>query len=114
MKISSKGYFSVHFWGVRGSIACPGHDTLKYGGNTSCVEICIKEDRFIFDGGTGLRVLGQFLLKHLPVKAHLFFSHHHWDHIQGFPFFAPAYIPGNHFTIYSSEKLMVVLLKNLL
>lgn len=56
--------------------------------------------RLIFDGGTGIRVLGQYLLKEMPLEAHLFFTHSHWDHIQGFPFFTPAYIPGNSFKIY--------------
>lgn len=92
--------FTVRFWGVRGSIACPGPETVRYGGNTPCVEIQAGQNRLIFDGGTGLRVLGQNLLKELPVTAHLFFTHSHWDHIQGFPFFTPAFIPGNQFNIY--------------
>lgn len=92
--------FTVRFWGVRGSIACPGPETVRYGGNTPCVEIRAGEHRLIFDGGTGLRVLGQHLLKEIPLKAHLFFTHSHWDHIQGFPFFTPAFIPGNEFNIY--------------
>jgi phosphoribosyl 1,2-cyclic phosphodiesterase len=58
--------------------------------------------RLIFDGGTGLRVLGQHLLKHLPVDANMFFTHSHWDHIQGFPFFTPAFIPGNRFKIHGA------------
>jgi len=92
--------FTVRFWGVRGSIACPGPETVRYGGNTPCVEVQAGQNRLIFDGGTGLRVLGQHLLKELPVTAHLFFTHSHWDHIQGFPFFTPAFIPGNRFNIY--------------
>ncbi|MGA1264360.1 MAG: MBL fold metallo-hydrolase, partial [Prochlorothrix sp.] len=92
--------FTVRFWGVRGSIACPGPETVRYGGNTPCVEIQAGPNRLIFDGGTGLRVLGQNLLKELPITAHLFFTHSHWDHIQGFPFFTPAFIPGNQFNIY--------------
>lgn len=92
--------FTVRFWGVRGSIACPGPETVRYGGNTPCVEVQAGPNRLIFDGGTGLRVLGQHLLKELPVTAHLFFTHSHWDHIQGFPFFTPAFIPGNRFNIY--------------
>lgn len=94
--------FTVHFWGVRGSIASPGPETVRYGGNTPCVEMRVGDHRLIFDGGTGLRVLGQHLLKHLPVRAHMFFTHSHWDHIQGFPFFTPAFIPGNHFKIYGA------------
>lgn len=93
--------FSVHFWGVRGSIACPGIETVRYGGNTPCVEMRVGGQRLIFDGGTGLRVLGQNLLSQMPLEAYLFFTHTHWDHIQGFPFFVPAFVPGNCFHIYS-------------
>jgi phosphoribosyl 1,2-cyclic phosphodiesterase len=94
--------FTVRFWGVRGSIACPGHSTVRYGGNTSCVEMCAGGKRLIFDGGTGLRVLGQSLMRQLPVEAHVFFTHSHWDHIQGFPFFIPAFVKGNSFSIYGA------------
>ena len=96
----SDSEFSIHFWGVRGSIATPGPSTVRYGGNTPCVEMRCHGKRLIFDGGTGLRVLGQHLLKQLPVEAHMFFTHSHWDHIQGFPFFTPAFIRGNLFNIY--------------
>ncbi|WP_431632144.1 MBL fold metallo-hydrolase [Alkalinema pantanalense] len=92
--------FVVQFWGVRGSIATPGLSTVRYGGNTSCVEMRVGGKRLIFDGGTGLRVLGQHLLSQGQIEAHMFFSHSHWDHIQGFPFFRPAFIPGNRFHIY--------------
>jgi phosphoribosyl 1,2-cyclic phosphodiesterase len=92
--------FKVHFWGVRGSIACPGTATVRYGGNTPCVEMLVGGYRLIFDAGTGIHVLGQSLLGHLPVSGHLFFSHSHWDHIQGFPFFSPAFMEGNEFDIY--------------
>lgn len=94
--------FVVQFWGVRGSIPAPGCETVRYGGNTSCVEMRVNGHRLIFDGGTGLRVLGKHLLKEMPVEAHLFFTHSHWDHIQGFPFFAPAFTQGNRFHIYGS------------
>ncbi|MEB3273546.1 MAG: MBL fold metallo-hydrolase [Prochlorothrix sp.] len=99
---TAENQFLVRFWGVRGSIACPGPETVRYGGNTPCVEVQAGKNRLIFDGGTGLRVLGQHLLKELPVTAHLFFTHSHWDHIQGFPFFVPAFIPGNCFNIYDT------------
>jgi phosphoribosyl 1,2-cyclic phosphodiesterase len=92
--------FIIHFWGVRGSIACPGANTVRYGGNTPCVEMLAGGCRLIFDAGTGIHVLGQSLLSHLPVSGHLFFSHSHWDHIQGFPFFSPAFMEGNEFNIY--------------
>lgn len=94
--------FEVHFWGVRGSIPAPGSETVRYGGNTSCVEMRVGGKRFIFDGGTGLRVLGKNMMQSMPVEAYLFFSHSHWDHIQGFPFFLPAFIPGNCFHIYGA------------
>lgn len=94
----------VRFWGTRGSIPTPGHATKRYGGNTSCVEIRIDDTLFICDGGTGLRELGLELLGRgqRGVVAHMFFSHMHWDHIQGFPFFVPAYAPANRLHVYES------------
>jgi phosphoribosyl 1,2-cyclic phosphodiesterase len=94
--------FTVKFWGVRGDIPTPGLETLRYGGNTACVEICVAGKRLIFDGGTGLRALGKSLLHRIPVQAHLFFTHTHWDRIQGFPFFAPAFHADNRFDIYGA------------
>lgn len=94
--------FTVHFWGVRGSIASPGSETVRYGGNTPCVEMRVGNKRLVFDGGTGLRVLGQSMLAQLPVEAYMFFTHSHWDHIQGFPFFVPAFIKGNKFHIHGA------------
>ena len=91
---------TIRFWGVRGSIPCPGLHTARYGGNTPCVEVQTDKCRLVFDGGTGLRVLGQSLLREMPVEAHIFFTHTHWDHIQGFPFFTPAFVRGNCFHIY--------------
>jgi phosphoribosyl 1,2-cyclic phosphodiesterase len=99
---NTENQFTITFWGVRGSIACPGPETVKYGGNTPCVEMCVGGTRLIFDGGTGMRVLGQSLLSKMPVEGHIFFTHSHWDHIQGFPFFTPAFIKGNCFHIYGA------------
>ncbi|WP_204154287.1 MBL fold metallo-hydrolase [Leptolyngbya sp. CCY15150] len=99
---NAQDQFIVRFWGVRGSIACPGPETVRYGGNTSCVEMQVAGHRIVFDGGTGLRVLGQELMSQIPVEGHLFFTHSHWDHIQGFPFFTPAFVKGNHFNIYGA------------
>lgn len=99
---STQNQFTVNFWGVRGSIASPGPQTVRYGGNTPCVEMCVGSDRLIFDGGTGIRVLGQSLLSQMPLEAHIFFTHSHWDHIQGFPFFVPAFFKGNSFHIYGT------------
>ncbi|MEM6253327.1 MAG: MBL fold metallo-hydrolase [Cyanobacteria bacterium P01_D01_bin.156] len=97
----SNSQFTIHFWGVRGSIPCPGPETVRYGGNTSCIEMRVNGERLIFDGGTGLRELGQHLLMEgNPVQASLFFTHSHWDHIQGFPFFVPAFLPSNQFEVY--------------
>lgn len=91
----------LRFWGVRGSIPTPGPDTAGFGGNTACYEIIGDcGTRLIFDAGTGIRVLGNSLPKDEPITAHLFISHTHWDHIQGFPFFVPAFIAGNHINIY--------------
>jgi len=97
--------FLVRFWGTRGSIPTPGRTTHKYGGNTSCVEIRIDDTLFICDGGTGLRELGLDLARRpqQPVVAHFLFSHMHWDHIQGFPFFVPAYGPQNTCFIYGTS-----------
>ncbi|MBF2034706.1 MAG: MBL fold metallo-hydrolase [Leptolyngbyaceae cyanobacterium T60_A2020_046] len=95
--------FTVQFWGVRGSVPTPGSDTVRYGGNTACVEVCVGGNRLIFDGGTGLRVLGKHLIhQEKTVEAHLFFTHTHWDRIQGFPFFIPAFSEGNRFEIYGA------------
>lgn len=96
----------VRFWGVRGSIACPGPATVVYGGNTACIEIRLLPARrlVIIDGGTGLRLLGDELMAHTSGKqaivADLFLSHTHWDHIVGFPFFAPLYRPGTQLTVH--------------
>jgi phosphoribosyl 1,2-cyclic phosphodiesterase len=89
------------FWGVRGSIPTPGPNTLKYGGNTTCIEIRThSNDLIILDAGTGIHELAQNLLKEMPIQAHIFITHTHWDHIQGLPFFIPIFIPNNQITIY--------------
>jgi len=91
----------IRFWGVRGSIATPGQRTMQYGGNTSCVSVELSDGRVvIFDAGTGIRECGNDLLgRGGSVDVSLFISHTHWDHIQGFPFFVPSYIPGNRIRI---------------
>lgn len=86
----------LKFWGVRGSIPSPGERTVRYGGNTTCLEIRTDDNELIIlDGGTGIFPLAQTLLKELPITAHIFNTHSHWDHIQGLPFFIPIFIPGN-------------------
>lgn len=92
----------LRFWGTRGSIATPGPSTNEFGGNTSCVEVVTNSGvRFIFDCGTGARPLGAHLMAHAPkpVSAFILLSHTHWDHIQGFPFFTPLFVPGNRFEV---------------
>lgn len=92
------------FWGVRGSIPTPGPQTNHFGGNTSCVEVDCGGTRIIFDAGTGIRQLGATLAKKAPLTLHIFFSHVHWDHIQGFPFFVPAFTPGNTLHLYGAAN----------
>lgn len=95
----------VRFWGVRGSFPSGNAETVGVGGNTTCVEIRCGDEIIIFDSGTGIINLGKSLMKEMPVKANLFFTHVHWDHIQGFPFFAPFFVPGNEFEIYGGTSL---------
>ena len=96
----------VRFWGTRGSIATPGPDTVRFGGNTSCVQVTTDAGAsFILDCGTGARQLGASLMARAaqPVAATILLSHTHWDHIQGFPFFAPLFMPGNRVTVCGPE-----------
>ncbi|MDC0679770.1 MULTISPECIES: MBL fold metallo-hydrolase [Sorangium] len=92
----------IKFWGVRGSIASPGPETAAVGGNTSCVEVRCGSSRIILDAGTGVRKLGDALLREGPVEATVLLSHLHWDHIQGLPFFVPAYLPSSRLSIVGS------------
>ena len=92
----------VRFWGVRGSLPSPGPSTLRYGGNTTCIEVRTGGELIVIDAGSGIRFLGQALLAEhagTPISLTLLHSHAHWDHIQGFPFFAPAYVPGTRIRI---------------
>ncbi len=96
----------IKFWGVRGSIPCPGPDTTKYGGNTACIEVSFKNLNrlIILDAGSGIRELGNTLMNRIlsedPLNLEIFLSHTHWDHIMGFPFFTPLYIPGTRVKVY--------------
>ena len=96
----------VRFWGVRGSIPCPGPTTVKYGGNTASIELRFGEEErlIIIDAGSGIRSLGNYLMANDlpkgPIDTSIFLSHTHWDHIMGFPFFTPIYIPGTKIKIY--------------
>lgn len=96
--------FTAKFWGVRGQVPTPGKETYRFGGNTPCLEVNVEDQHLIFDGGTGLRVLGNAMLARMPIESHLFFTHANWDRIQGFPFFVPAFIPGNHFHLYGTAN----------
>ncbi len=96
----------VKFWGVRGSIACPGPDTVHFGGNTACLEISFSDldRRIIIDAGSGIRLLGHEIVKKInkseSFKSDIFITHTHWDHIMGFPFFDPIYREGTELNIY--------------
>ena len=96
----------VKFWGVRGSLPCPGKKSWRYGGNSACIELRVgdTERLIIIDAGSGIRELGNHLLRHDlakgPIITQIFLSHTHWDHIMGFPYFAPIYIPGSKITVY--------------
>ncbi len=107
----------VRFWGTRGSVPVPGENTLKYGGNTPCVEIRTSEDKLIIlDAGTGIRALGNFIVKNnIDQPLDILLSHYHWDHIQGIPFFVPIYQKGRQITFYGvpgSEKSIEKLLSD--
>ena len=85
---------TLRCWGTRGSIPSPGSHTARYGGNTTCVEVQLGEQRLIFDAGSGIRLLGLDLIENGDDYHHIFLTHFHWDHIQGFPFFRPLYDPS--------------------
>lgn len=92
----------IQFWGVRGSIAVSDPRAVRTGGNTPCVELRCEGETLILDGGTGLRALGA--ARGAPLRAAIVFSHVHWDHIQGVPFFGPLYHPGSEITLLGAER----------
>ncbi|CAN5460864.1 MBL fold metallo-hydrolase [soil metagenome] len=93
----------IKFWGVRGSIPVPGPSTVRYGGNTTCIEIRTDDgELIILDGGTGIFQLAQSLLPEMPLMANVFITHSHWDHIHGLPFFIPIFVPGNTLRIHGA------------
>ena len=99
----------LRFWGTRGSCPSPGPSTVRYGGNTTCVEVRSDDGHLIIlDAGTGIRELGRTLVAAAagqPIRGDVFFSHAHWDHIQGLPFFTPAFQAGNHFRLFGAPSL---------
>ena len=101
--------FRLRFWGTRGSVPSPGPMTVRYGGNTPCVEVRTEANALIIlDAGTGIRELGRSLIANANgdgITADIFLTHAHWDHIQGIPFFAPIFQSGNRFTIWGSKEL---------
>jgi ribonuclease BN (tRNA processing enzyme) len=110
--------FFVRFWGVRGSIPCPGADTVKYGGNTTCLEIRADKRLIVIDLGTGAKPFADFIMandaKKGPMDMDIFITHTHWDHIMGFPMFAPVFVPGTRLRIrgpvsYNDDKLASII-----
>lgn len=98
--------FTIHFWGVRGSIPCPGPATARYGGNTPCVEVRCGKRLVIFDAGTGIRALGNELTqKGEALDADILLSHCHIDHVNGIPFFAPFFSSANRFRLWAGHLL---------
>jgi phosphoribosyl 1,2-cyclic phosphodiesterase len=109
-KPSSIDRIVVTFYGVRGSIATPSPDTVEVGGNTSCVEVQCGDRHIVLDTGTGMRLLGQhFLAERKRAQLSVFYSHLHWDHIQGLPFFTPLYMPGSELDFHGPKGLSAAL-----
>jgi phosphoribosyl 1,2-cyclic phosphodiesterase len=98
-----RGKLQLKFWGVRGSIPSPGANTAAYGGNTACVEIAAGNHTLIIDAGSGIRALGEKLHKNPATSIDLLFSHCHFDHIEGLPFFAPLYVSGRTLDLWSGH-----------
>ncbi len=103
MHDSPSGNFIL--WGTRGSSPTPGGRFIRHGGHTSCLSVLHDGLQLIFDAGSGIRELGRELMADPPQRLHLFITHTHWDHIQGFPFFPPAYTPGWEIEIYGEKAL---------
>ena len=105
--LTSASSITVRFWGVRGSIACPGPMTLRYGGNTPCVEIRCGSYTLIFDAGTGIRQLGNALTKAaITTDFDIFLSHGHIDHVVGLPFFAPLFVEGQIVRVWGALRIL--------
>ena len=101
---ASSSSVAVRCWGTRGSIPSPGPHTIRHGGNTTCVEVCGGDQRIIFDAGSGIRAMGMDLVERGPNAIHIFLTHFHWDHIQGFPFFPPLYDPEDSIKVIGPKQ----------
>jgi phosphoribosyl 1,2-cyclic phosphodiesterase len=114
--VSMQSPMSVRFWGVRGTVPCASSTTARYGGNTSCVEVRCGDHLIILDAGTGIRPLGRSLMNGSMsvVDADILLSHCHIDHINGLPFFAPAFVPGNHLRLWAGHLAASCRLENVL
>ena len=104
----------VRIWGARGSVPCPGPKTVRYGGDTACVELRCGPHLLVFDGGSGIRELGRSLDNAGPVEADVFLTHFHLDHILGLPFFKPAYGPDNRVHLHAAQLDSSLSLKTIL
>jgi phosphoribosyl 1,2-cyclic phosphodiesterase len=111
--MTEKAPFTVRFWGVRGSIACCGPRTARYGGNTSSLEVRCGDELLLFDAGTGIRYLGR-TLEQTRLDADLFFTHTHFDHVCGLPFFRPLFEPQNRFRLWAGHLRGAMTLKRVL
>ena len=111
--MTDKAPFTVRFWGVRGSIACSGPRTARYGGNTSSLEVRCGDELLLFDAGTGIRYLGR-TLEQTRIDADLFFTHTHFDHVCGLPFFRPLFEPQNRFRLWAGHLSGAMTLKRVL
>ena len=112
--MGDKSEFSVRFWGTRGSIACPGQEYVRYGGNTSCLEVLCGDQRLIFDAGTGIRPLGVELAKLGPNDLDIFFTHTHFDHVCGLTFFASLFCKASKVRMWAGHLLPELDLKKVL
>jgi phosphoribosyl 1,2-cyclic phosphodiesterase len=108
-----QGPFTVRFWGVRGSIACSGPRTARYGGNTSSLEVRCGDQLLLFDAGTGMRYLGK-ALEETRLDADIYFTHTHFDHVCGLPFFRPLFQPQNHFRLWAGHLRGAMTLRRVL